>query len=152
MLTSSCNSNENRGRVEGPWERLDKNGNVHAKIQQVSALQSNSTWHRTLRSSQVLSLSFHLESTFLDCAFGKGYMWIDFGILKIFFFCSQNRDQAQAYAWQADARPLSLLQPKPLTAVYHLKLVNADFTGLQQLPPWAQWRMKLKLETFLHFT
>ena len=31
-LTSGCNSNENRGRVEGPRERLDKNGNVHAKI------------------------------------------------------------------------------------------------------------------------
>lgn len=31
-LTGSCNSNENRGRVEGPRERLDKNGNVHAKM------------------------------------------------------------------------------------------------------------------------
>lgn len=31
MLTSSRNPNENRGCVEGPWERLDKNGNVHAK-------------------------------------------------------------------------------------------------------------------------
>lgn len=41
-LTGSRNSDEDRCCVEGPWERLDKNGNVHAKIQQVSALQSNS--------------------------------------------------------------------------------------------------------------
>lgn len=32
MLTSSCHAEENRGCVEGPRERLDKNGNVHAKI------------------------------------------------------------------------------------------------------------------------
>lgn len=32
ILTGSCNSNENRSCVEGPRERLDKNGNVHAKM------------------------------------------------------------------------------------------------------------------------
>lgn len=46
MLTSSCDPNEDRGCVEGPCERLDKNGNVHAKIQQVNVLQSNNTLNR----------------------------------------------------------------------------------------------------------